>query len=76
MIQGENQLENFLYFIVFFNVKKNDLVIYHLIGYEEYPSQENLDHNIEELRNDPDFKLPSKIMENLKYRIIKVEQGE
>lgn len=73
IIQGETQLENFIYYVVFFNVEGDDLVIHHLVGYEEYPSQESINHNIEELRNDPDFKKPSKIMDNLKYRIIKVK---
>jgi len=60
--------ENFDNCIIFYTVDTH-IHIQHLIGYQNYPTQESINHNISELEYDDDFKLPSKILKKLQYLI-------
>jgi len=57
--------------VVFYTLDSTgQLIIYHITNYKQIPDQLNIDNNISELSNDPDFKLDKEVISNIKYIII------
>ena len=60
--------------VVFYTLDSTrQLIIYHITNYKQIPDQLNIDNNISELSNDPDFKLDKEVISNIKYIIIELK---
>lgn len=64
------------YFLIFYeNTDKKDIItVYHLVGYINKPSKQNIEYNRKEMIDDPDFGIGKKA-ENLRTAIVNPEMA-
>jgi len=67
----EKQINQWNYWLVF----ENDGDVIHCAGFMEEPQENDVNHIIEELKTDEEFKLPSNIIETMTYSVMNKEDG-